>query len=186
MQDYRQNYGQDYGVVSAADTVRIERMLPGPVERLWQYLVDPERRALWLASGDMLQRAGDRVEFVFRNSGLSEPDDKAPEKYAAVSDEARMQASVILCEPPRLLSMTWGSPSGEDSEVCFELIPRDEQVLLVVTHSRLPDRDEMLSVASGWHTHLEILAARLQGVTPPSFWRRHSEVEAEYERRIPH
>ena len=28
----------DYGVLTAPDTLRIERLLPGPIERVWQYL----------------------------------------------------------------------------------------------------------------------------------------------------
>ena len=36
---------QDYGVVTAPDTVKIERMLPGPIERVWAYLTDPAKRA---------------------------------------------------------------------------------------------------------------------------------------------
>ena len=43
----------DYAQPLSADTVRIERTLPGPIERVWAYLVDPELRALWLATGDI-------------------------------------------------------------------------------------------------------------------------------------
>ena len=32
-------------------TVRIERMLPGPIERVWSYLTDSEMRGRWLATG---------------------------------------------------------------------------------------------------------------------------------------
>jgi hypothetical protein len=75
--------------------------------------------------------------------------------------------------------------SGEHSEVRFELTPRDDMVLLEVTHRRLARRDEMLSVAAGWHTHLSILAGRLSGRTPAGFWSTHTRLEAEYEQRIP-
>src|SRR5688572_29818333 len=37
----------------APDTVRMERLFPGPVERVWEFLVDPDKRALWLAGGPM-------------------------------------------------------------------------------------------------------------------------------------
>lgn len=77
--------------------------------------------------------------------------------------------------------LSWGS----DSEVCFELMAEDEKVLMVVTHRRLPDRGEMLSVATGWHTHLKILVALLNGTETPSFWNTHTQLEAEYESRIP-
>ena len=57
-------------------------------------------------------------------------------------------------------------------------------VRLVLVHSRLPNREEMLSVAGGWHTHLDILADRLDGRTPPGFWATHTRLEAEYALRI--
>ncbi len=34
----------DYGVVTAPGTVRIQRLLPGPIERIWAYLTDGELR----------------------------------------------------------------------------------------------------------------------------------------------
>lgn len=43
----------------------------------------------------------------------------------------------------------------------FELTEQGSAVLLTVTHRRLANRDEMLSVAGGWHTHLDILLDRL-------------------------
>ena len=33
------------------DAVRFERLLPGPIERVWSYLTDSEKRGKWLASG---------------------------------------------------------------------------------------------------------------------------------------
>ena len=78
-----------------------------------------------------------------------------------------------------------GEDGGGDSEVRFELTPQGDRVHLVVTHSRLADRDTMLSVAGGWHAHLEILEARLDGREPPGFWRTHTRLESEYAQRIP-
>ena len=50
----------DYGVRTAPDTVRIERLLPGPIERVWQYLTDPQLRAQWFAGGELEPRTGGR------------------------------------------------------------------------------------------------------------------------------
>ena len=38
------------GVVTAPRTVRIERILPGPVERVWAYLTESDKRKKWLAA----------------------------------------------------------------------------------------------------------------------------------------
>lgn len=175
----------DYGTVIAPGTVRIERSLPGPIERLWDYLTDSRKRGTWLAAGDMDLRVGGKVELVFRNSELSTDDDPPPAKYAQYAGESRTGGRIIACEAPNLLAYTWGEDGGGDSEVRFELTPQGDRVRLVVTHSRLPDRDTMLSVAGGWHTHLEILEARLDGHEPPGFWRTHTRLESEYSQRIP-
>lgn len=170
-----------YGDVLGSDTLRLERLLPGPIERVWLFLTDSEKRKLWLAAGEMDLVVGGRVEHVFRNSQLSRPDDCAPPKYAGVAGEHRMEGRIKAVEPPRLLSYTW----GDTSEVTFELEPVGDRVRLVVTHRRLVGRDTMLSVAAGWHAHVALLAAQLEGRTPESFWELHTRLEAEYDRRLP-
>jgi uncharacterized protein YndB with AHSA1/START domain len=175
----------DYGTVTAPDTVRIERTLPGPIERVWDYLTDPDKRGTWLASGTMDLRVGGRVELRFLNSGLSAPDDPPPPKYASHVGETRMPGRITACDPPHLLSYTWGGESDDASEISFELRPRGNEVQLVLTHRRLATRGDMLSVAAGWHAHLGILVDTLAGRTPASFWATHTRLEAEYERRIP-
>jgi uncharacterized protein YndB with AHSA1/START domain len=174
-----------YADVVATDTVRIERTLPGPIERVWAFLTESDKRGQWLATGGMELRVGGRVEHVFRNSELTENDDPPPPKYAKYGAESRMHGRITACEPPRLLAYTWSEKSGEHSEVRFQLIEDGDDVRLVLVHSRLPNREEMLGVAGGWHTHLDILADRLNGRTPPGFWATHTRLEAEYARRIP-
>lgn len=179
-----------YAEIIAAQTVRIERLLPGPIERVWAFLTESDKRGQWLASGEMELHPGGKVEHVFRNSELTENDQPAPPKYAAQAGESRMQGNVLICEPPRLLAYTWGDDggctpsSGSVSEVRFELSEQGAAVRLVVTHSRLPDREQLLSVAGGWHTHLDILSDRLAGRTPPGFWTTHTRLEAEYAQRF--
>lgn len=176
----------DFGVVTQPGTVRLERVLPGPIERVWDYLTDSEKRGTWLASGEMELRVGGKVEHVFRNSELTSHDDRPPPKYAQHARESRLHGRIIACDPPRWLSYTWPEDSGSESEVSFELSPHDSgNVLLVLTHRRLATRDEMLSAAAGWHTHLGILVGRLSGRSPAPFWSTHTRLEAEYEQRIP-
>jgi uncharacterized protein YndB with AHSA1/START domain len=174
----------DFGVVIEPRTVRFERLLAGPIERVWSYLTDPEKRGTWLAAGPIEPRIGGQVELVFHNSELTADDDPPPPKYAQYAGESRMRGRVTACDPPRLLAYTWSESSGEDSEVTFELSPRGGEVLLVLTHRRLATRADLLGVAGGWHTHLGILADRLAGRTPSRFWATLTRVEAEYDRRI--
>ena len=95
-----------------------------------------------------------------------------------------MTGRITQCEPMRLLSYTWGEESGADSEVTFELAAQGNDVQLVVTHRRLASREDMISVAGGWHAHLEILVEHLNGRTPPGFWSTHAKLEGEYQHRL--
>lgn len=176
----------DYGKILEPGTIRFRRTLPGPIERVWAHLVDPEHRRRWLADGPIELRVGGHVELRFRNAELSRGDDRAPEKYRACENSGTTFGVVTRCEPPRLLAFTWrdtAQASPDDSEVSFELAPDGDHVLLTLTHRRLAAGAETLSVAGGWHTHLGLLDDVLAGREPRPFWRTHTQVEAEYAAR---
>jgi uncharacterized protein YndB with AHSA1/START domain len=167
-----------FGTLTEPATLKIERLLPGPVERIWAYLVDSEQRAKWLASGTM-GKVGTNFELVWRNDELTNPPGKKPEGFGT---EHRATCRVLAFDPPRRLAFTFGN-SGE---VSFELTPKGENVLLTVIHSRLPDRNTMLSVSAGWHMHLDILAARARAEKDPEpFWDGWARLKVEYETRLP-
>jgi uncharacterized protein YndB with AHSA1/START domain len=174
----------DYGVATTNDTLRIERLLPGPIERVWLFLTDPEKRGIWLASGAIDPTIGGRVELVFRNSELTIDDDSPPARYDSHAGESRLLGTIVECDPPHLLAFTWGDGQPDVSQVRFELIVEGDDVRLIVTHTHLADRDAMLGVATGWHTHLDILRDRLRGQAPDGFWRKFAQFEAVYGRRI--
>jgi uncharacterized protein YndB with AHSA1/START domain len=175
----------EYGIVTEPGTVRFERLLPGPIERVWAYLTESELRGTWLARGRMELRVGGRVELHFRHAELSPHTEPTPDRYKKHEGGAGIHGRITRCDPPRLLSYTWSEGSGSDSEVTFELTSRDQDVLLVVTHRRLGDRATMVSVASGWHTHLGVLLDRLTGREPRPYWSAHAQVERVYETRLP-
>lgn len=174
----------DYAVLQSPDTLRFERLLPGPIERVWAYISEPEKRRLWLAGGTAALVSGGNIELVFRHRELSDTGAPAPERYAKLDKEISLHGVVTKCEPPRLLAHTWGdSPDGK-SEVTFELEPRGERVLLTVTHKRLKNRGAMLSVASGWHAHLSVLADQLEEHERRPFWPMLGALEDEYTVRL--
>jgi uncharacterized protein YndB with AHSA1/START domain len=177
----------EYGTLTAVDTVRFERLLPGPIERVWAFLTESDKRATWLAAGPMELRVDGGVELRFHNSELSPTPEVVPEKYRHYEDGGRVgfTARVTRCEPPHVLSHTWDGGPGLESEVTYELTPRGDKVLLVLTHRRLGGRAMMLSVSGGWHTHLNILAARLNDDVPEPFWATYGRLESEYDRRLP-
>lgn len=92
-----------------------------------------------------------------------------------------MQSRITELDPPRRLAFTWQG-SGD---VSFELEPKGAEVLLTVTHRRLPDRATLLKVAAGWHMHLDTLVARATGREPDPFWPGWSRLQQEYDRRLP-
>ena len=174
----------EFGVLTNNRTIRFQRMLPGPIERVWAFLTESDKRSRWLAAGPMDLRVGGDVELSFNNAALSNHPDAVPEKYRDKGC-ATIEGRIIACEPPRLLSFSWGHRSGEGSEVTFELSPRGEEVLLVLTHRRLDDRGARLGVATGWHTHLGVLIDRLNDREPQPFWGSFQKLEIAYEDRLP-
>lgn len=167
-----------YGVLTEPATLTIQRRLPGPVERVWAYLTESDLRRLWLAEGEMEMKLGASFELVWHNDALTTPPGKRPEGFGA---EHRMRSTITELDPPRRLSITWGSSGG----VTFELEPRGSDVLLTVTHHRLPDRNMMLMVGAGWHMHLDVLVARATGRETEPFWDGWVRLKQEYDRRLP-
>ena len=174
----------DYGELLDERTVRFERLLQGPVERVWRYLTESEKRALWLCAGDVGPRAGGRVDMHFNNQSLSTDDDiPRPEKYADIPVPLSFSGTVTAWEPCRLLTHTWEF-GGEVSEVSYELTEIEDKVRLVLTHRRLETVDTVLSVSGGWHTHLNILVDVLEGGRVRPFFKMQTALEAEYSRRL--
>lgn len=169
----------DFGVRTDPSTIRFERVLPGPIERVWAYLTDPEKRARWLAGGPIDRRPSGPVELRFHNSTLSGAHEPVPERWRD-RDCATVRGRVVACDPPRLLTFTRDEDSSEPSEVSFELAALGDAVRLILTHRRLGDGSLMVCVASGWHTHLELLAAELAGRERPPFWPALAARERDY------
>ena len=174
----------EYGELIAEDTVRFVRRLPGPIDRVWSYLVDADKRKRWLCGGETELRSGGNVEMHFDNSSLSKgADDAPPEKYRDYAGPVQFSGTVTACDPPNTLSHTWDF-EGDSSEVTYELVENGDEVILTLTHRRLASPKEVLGVCGGWHTHLAILEEILSDQEPQGFWTRHTQFEGEYEKRL--
>ena len=167
-----------YGALIEPATLRIQRLVPGPIDHVWSYLTNGELRRQWLAAGQMELKVGAPFEFVWRNNELTNPSGRRPEGFG---DEHRMQSRITEVDPPRKLTFTWQG-SGD---VTFELEPKGDEVLLTVTHRRLPSRETLLKVGPGWHMHLDVLVARATGKEPEPFWDGWTRLQKEYEQRMP-
>jgi uncharacterized protein YndB with AHSA1/START domain len=169
----------DYGERIEAGSVRFQRLLPGPIERVWEYLTDSKLRGSWFAGGTLELQVGGKVHFTFRHGEIAPRGEPVPARHANAEGH-QLHGRVTRCEPPTVLAYTW-----DESEVSFELAPRDQQVLLTLTHRKLASRAETVDVSAGWHTHLDVLGERLRGGSPKRFWAAVEEYEREYERRMP-
>lgn len=91
---------------------------------------------------------------------------------------------MIRCTPPTLLVFEWEFCEGM-SEVTFELSPEGESVRLVLTHRRLLHKENKVSVAAGWHTHVGLLMDLLENRELGPFWPEHERLMKEYDERLP-
>lgn len=174
----------EYGEHIDSTTVRFERLLPGPIERVWSYLVDSDKRSSWLCGGETELKVGGHVDMHFHNASLSNAQDiPPPEKYKDMPEKVSFGGHVTRCEPPHVLAHTWEF-ENEASEVCYELAEEGDKVRLVLTHRKLDTKETVLSVSGGWHTHLDILVDVLEGREPRPFWKAHTEIEARYAERL--
>jgi uncharacterized protein YndB with AHSA1/START domain len=167
---------ETYGEVIEPGTLRIRRLLPGTIDRAWAYLTDSELRRQWLGSGVMEMRVGAPFELVWRNEEL----ENAGQRPEGFDEEHRMDSRITELDPPHRLGFEFGT-SGD---VTIDLEERGHEVLLTLTHRRLPGREIMLKVAAGWHAHLDVLVAKTAGASPPPFWANWSELREEYGRQI--
>ncbi len=174
----------DYGELLDESTVRFERLLPGPIERVWRYLTESDKRAQWLCGGDVENAVGGHVDMHFHNVSLSTDEDIArPEKYSDMPEKMSFAGKVTRCDPPNLLEHTWEF-GDENSLVCYELSEQGDKVRLVLTHRRLESPQTVLDVSGGWHTHLNILVDVLENRKLRPFYKMQAQYESEYSERL--
>lgn len=168
-----------YGRLIEPTTLRIERLLPGPIDRVWSFLTKSDLRRRWLASGDMTLEVGAPLTLVWQNDTLTDPPGTRPAGFGSTHS---MESRITACEPPHKLGYAWGA-----GEVTFELESRDSgKVLLTVTHTRIVERSSRVMIGAGWHAHLDVLALRIAGADPATpFWDTWSALRVDYDRLLP-
>jgi uncharacterized protein YndB with AHSA1/START domain len=176
----------EHGEVLTPTEVRFERLLPGPIETVWEFLTDAKKRGEWFAAGPMEPRVGGKIQFRFKHSDLSPKKATPPERFRDMDAKGHdSTGEVSVWDPPRRLAFLWAG----GSEVVFDLTPgqgeKGDKVLLRLTHRRLAGRGMMVEVSGGWHAHLAILVEKASGRTPDAFWDVWRRTEGVYEKRIP-
>ncbi|HWU85528.1 MAG TPA: SRPBCC family protein [Rhodocyclaceae bacterium] len=174
--------GENFGTYPTPSMVHLERILPGPIERVWAYLIEADKRAKWFASGSMPSAVGEGFQLLFNNQTLGKSGD-TPERFRKYENKT-MSSVLTRYEPPHALGFTFGI-GPDSSEVLFELSPHARGVLLTVKHWKLTTGEGKLSVSAGWHAHLGVLVDLLEGNPERPFWPRFEALEREYRKLIP-
>jgi len=167
-----------YGQLIEPTTLLIQRLLPGPIERVWAFLTESDLRRRWLASGDMELRIDAPFTLTWQNDRLTNPPGTRPEGFG---EEHSMESRITVCHPPHELAFTWGG-----GDVSIRLEEKGAKVLLTLTHRRIVERSSRVMIGAGWHAHLDILASRVSGTEPATpFWDGWLLLRQEYDQRLP-
>lgn len=164
---------EDYGTQLEDGSMRFVRDLPGPIERVWEYLVDPDKRALWFCGGTMADDPGSAFTLAFRNADLNH--ESGGDNCAADDKPIDIEAVLVEIDTPRLLIFRW-----TDVETRFELEEQGDRVQLVLIQPPPDDLAERVGMAAGWHSHIGLLVDILAGEPPRSLSPEYDAAEPHY------
>lgn len=175
----------DYGETTEGGALRFVRLVPGPIERVWSFFAEPEKRALWLAGGEIGQTPGAKVTFAFDHARITpHADDVPPEKYAYAGNET-MTGTIIIFDPPSHMVFSWPGHGSDMTEVSVRLSEAgNNKVRLELVHSGIGGWSDLIGASAGWHVHLDIMLAHMEARVPPPFWATHTASELDYESRL--
>jgi uncharacterized protein YndB with AHSA1/START domain len=173
----------EYGRLIGPAELEFTRTFEASQDKVWQFLVDPEKRKLWFCGGSTDDYVGGKITFEFDHRRLAES--PPLEKYAS-EETVTHYGEILEYDPPSRLAFTWFEPgSDESSKVVISLTAVDDKTTqLHLVHDGLVARDILIGVFAGWHGHFNLLAEVLVGPRVSDFWVLTAKLEAEYEERI--
>ena len=131
--------------------VRIERVLPAPIEVVFEAWTDPARMAEWLSPvGHAEVEVDPRVMGRFKVSMIGE------------TTRIEHTGEYLVVNPPNELSFTWQSlyTGSEPSVVTVLFEAEGDETRIVLTHSRLPE-SQVHPHTLGWEAMIMRLAGLL-------------------------
>src|ERR1700743_2889037 len=100
---------EDFATQLDEQTIQFVRILPGPIERVWSFLEDSEKRGQWFAKGELPAKIGEPFELRFKHSELSPHQATPPERMKEMDKSGHSADNVLVkFEPPHLLAFTFG------------------------------------------------------------------------------
>ena len=172
----------DFVTYPQPTVLEIYRDLPGPIERIWDYLTKSELRQKWLCGGAVASEPGGDIVFDFDHSRLSKH--PTPESHEGGGDQ-HMIGKVRVFDPPHHLAFSWPSAEAEaPTEVVIRLSETESGVRLHLRHEKLITDDYKSGASAGWHVHLDILDDVLSGEPGRDFWEHFLKLEQTYKQRL--
>ena len=97
-------------------SLRFERLLDAPIDKVWQYLVDPELRARWFMGGPTHSRAGGVIGMTMNHDRLSDGEVATPARYQSYIGHS-WEERITRFEPPHALAFTWENGGGRRGHI---------------------------------------------------------------------
>jgi uncharacterized protein YndB with AHSA1/START domain len=147
--------------------MRFERRLRHPLRRVWAALTEPRHIVEWLAAAELDLAPGGRIRLEWLNA--------EPGEFVATGTITRL-------DPPRLIEYD----TDHHGRLTWALQPEGDGCVLSLTCTIPTDAAEATRQLAGWHVHLDLLAAALDGT--PRDWSRWTDdewkiVHARYQER---
>lgn len=155
----------------SSDSIRLERLLDAPPERVWDYLTKAELREQWFMGGTDARPQAE-FELLVDHDKLSEEQVPYPDTFECFKGRV-FKEKVLKFDPPRLLETTF--QGGKGGIVTYELFAEGGKTRLVLTHSGITDPSGFRDFGGGWTSHLAVLQEKLAGRSVKNFWALHSK-----------
>lgn len=161
-------------------TLRFERHLRHPIDKVWYVLTDEAETGYWFPGRIVGPReVGARVRFAFDPKPPGVVDDTLAaliaEKQKAFENAPPevFYGTVLAFEPPRVFALEWGGDVAR-----FELTPAGDATRLVFVYTFV--EADAADISAGWHVSLDWLEQRLTPGAPPTTAAEFKALEASY------
>jgi uncharacterized protein YndB with AHSA1/START domain len=137
-------------------TIRFERRLAHPIERVWEAITDPAQVIRWWGKLDSDMAEGGNFSLLWLNEGDE-------------GENSGFRGTLTEFDPPRVLETrgVWGAEGeawGETPTLLrFELEPQGGGTILRFTNTLELPEEFATKTPAGWHWHLDALAGVLEG-----------------------
>lgn len=134
-----------YEIENNLCTMRFERQIAQPIERVWAALTEPEELKAWFYPFVGTLAVGETVVIPWDEDG-------------------GLTTRIVEFDPPKVFAWTWHKPGEPESIVRWELSSESAGTKFVLTHS-LPvlGAREPTDTLAGWQEHIDTLVDNLTG-----------------------